>query len=66
VDAEPTSAQLEAQNATNRDQTNVLKRWNEFKKADLPAFNRVLRESQVPEIDIQAELNQLEPAVDEE
>ena len=46
ADAEPTSAQMEALATTEHDSTDVLKRWNEFKNSDLPALNRVLRESE--------------------
>ena len=66
VDAGPTSAQLEAVTAVGRDREDVMKRWSVFKSADLPAMNRLLRESQVPEINIEAEMKQDEPAVDEE
>ena len=66
VDAEPTSAQLEAVSVVDRDREDVMKRWSAFKSADLPAMNRLLRESQVPEIKIEAEMKQDEPAVDEE
>jgi len=66
VDAEPTSAQREAVSTVDRDRADIIKRWNDFKSADLPAMNRLLRESQVPEINMQADLKQDEPAVDEE
>jgi hypothetical protein len=44
----------------------VLKRWNDFKSADLPALNRMLRESKIPEVQLEADLHQEEPQVDEE
>ncbi len=66
VDAEPTSSQIEAMTATERDSADVMKRWTEFKNSDLPALNRLLRESKAPEIQIEADLHQDEPQVDEE
>jgi hypothetical protein len=66
ADAEPTSSQMEALSAVERDDSDVLKRWSEFKSADLPALNRVLRESKVPEIQLEKDLPQEESSVDEE
>jgi photosystem II stability/assembly factor-like uncharacterized protein len=66
VDAEPTSAQEEAIAAADRDSSDDLKRWNEFKSADLPTLNRLLRESQAPEIDLHADFIQEEVEVDVE
>jgi hypothetical protein len=66
ADAEPTSAQMEAFAATERDSADVLKRWNEFKNFDLPALNRGLRESKVPEVKLEANIQQEESQVDEE
>jgi hypothetical protein len=66
ADAEPTSSQLEALAAIERDSTDVLKRWAEFKNADLPALNRLLRESKVPEVQLEPDLHQEETQVDEE
>jgi hypothetical protein len=43
-----------------------LKRWNDFKSTDLPALNRVLRESKVPEVQLEANIQQEESQVDEE
>jgi hypothetical protein len=48
ADAEPTAAQLDAVSTVDRDRTDALKRWNEFKSTDLPAMNRLLREASVP------------------
>jgi len=50
ADAEPTSSQMEALAATERDAGDVLTRWNEFKSSDVSAFNRVLRDAKAPEI----------------
>ncbi len=57
---------LEALAATEHDSADVLKRWSEFKNTDLPALNRLLRESKVPEVQLEADLHQEEPQVDEE
>jgi len=66
ADAEPTAAQMAVGVATERDSSDVLKRWNDFKNTDLPALNRVLRESKVPEVKLEADLHQEESQVDEE
>jgi hypothetical protein len=66
VDAEPTAAQLEAAGKTKRESADVLKRWEDFRRMELPAFNRLLKESGIPEIDIHADLTQEEVEIDEE
>jgi hypothetical protein len=66
VDAEPTSPQMEALSAVEKDGGDILKRWTEFKNTDLPALNRQLRESKVPEVQLEANIHQDEPQVDEE
>jgi len=66
VDAEPTSSQLEAMSATEHDSADVLKKWSEFKSTDLPALNRLLRESKIPEVQLEADPHQEETQVDEE
>jgi hypothetical protein len=66
VDAEPTSSQLEAMSATEHDSADVLKKWSEFKSTDLPALNRLLRESKIPEVQLEADMHQEETQVDEE
>ena len=66
ADAEPTSTQMEAFAATERDSADVLKRWNDFKSTDLPALNRLLRESRVPEVQLEADVHAEEPQTDEE
>jgi photosystem II stability/assembly factor-like uncharacterized protein len=66
VDAEPTTSQLQALATTDHDSADVLKRWNEFKSADLPALNRQLRQSQAPEITIESDPHHDEPMADEE
>jgi photosystem II stability/assembly factor-like uncharacterized protein len=66
ADAEPTSAQLQAVETVDRDRADLIQRWNQFKSTDLPNLNRILREAKVPEINLQAEIHQDEPSVDEE
>ncbi len=66
ADAEPTSAQTAATATIDHDSSGLLKRWNELKSTDLPALNRILRESRAPEIDAQANFNQDEVEGDEE
>ncbi|HEY3617970.1 MAG TPA: glycoside hydrolase, partial [Candidatus Sulfotelmatobacter sp.] len=66
ADAEQTSTQIEALSAMERDSADALKRWNEFKNSDLPALNRLLRESKVPEVQLEADVHAEEPQADEE
>jgi photosystem II stability/assembly factor-like uncharacterized protein len=66
VDAEPTTAQLQASGAIDHDGENIMRRWNEFKQTDLPAMNRLLRQANIPEINPQAAIQQDEPPGDEE
>ena len=66
ADAEPTSAQIEALSATERDSSDVMKRWNDFKNSDLPALNKMLRESKAPEVKLDADLHPEESQMDEE
>ncbi|HKH98387.1 MAG TPA: hypothetical protein VJ999_04705 [Candidatus Sulfotelmatobacter sp.] len=66
VDAEPTSAQMQALAATEHDSADVLKRWNEFKSSDLPALNRSLREAKAPEVVLESSTPHEEPQADEE
>jgi len=66
ADAEPTAAQAEALAATARGSSDPLKRWDQLKNSDLPSLNRRLRESQTPEINLQANANDFEIELDEE
>jgi photosystem II stability/assembly factor-like uncharacterized protein len=50
ADAAPTTSQMDARNAVEQDSAEVMKGWSDFKNTDLPALNRLLRDSQVPEI----------------
>jgi hypothetical protein len=66
VDVEPTSAQMTALDATERAGAELLKRWTDLKNTSVPELNRVLRESQAPEVHIDDHPPQVESAVDEE
>ncbi len=66
VDAEPTSSQLGALAAAERDSATAEKRWSEFTNADLPELNRLLRESKIPELQLEPDPHPAEPQVDEE
>ena len=66
VDSEPTLAQMEALKIIERDHGDVMKRWNEFKSADLPALNRQLQEAGLSEITLQSNLSSDDPQTDEE
>jgi hypothetical protein len=66
VDAEPTSSQTEALVPIERDSATAEKRWSEFTSADLPELNRMLRDSKVPEIQLEAHPHHEDPQVDEE
>jgi photosystem II stability/assembly factor-like uncharacterized protein len=66
VDAEPTSSQVEALSAVERDYVGLAQRWNEFKNSDLPALNRLLHDSNVPEIKLDADAKNEETQGDEE
>jgi hypothetical protein len=65
-DTEPTSAQMEASASADRSSSDLLKRWNEFKSADLPALNRQLREMHAPEIELQKDIHHDETETDQE
>ncbi|HUA16204.1 MAG TPA: glycoside hydrolase [Verrucomicrobiae bacterium] len=65
-DAEPTVPQMTAVSSAETDCGDALKRWDEFKKSGLPAFNRSLRDLKIPEIRLEAEPRQEETQVDEE
>jgi len=64
ADAEPTVAQMTAAEKTEHTSSDVLNRWREFKNTDLSALNRVLRQSQAPEIEVEAEPHSTESGVD--
>jgi predicted phage gp36 major capsid-like protein len=66
VDAQPTSAQMEALDATERSSAELLKRWTDLKNTAVPELNRALRESHAPEVQIEDHPPQVESSVDEE
>jgi hypothetical protein len=66
ADAEPTGAQTEPGATAERDASDVMKRWEALKASDLPAFNRVLHDSHVPEVQIESNPHQEESGMDEE
>ena len=66
ADAEPTSSQTAALAAIERDGAVILKRWADFKNAELPALNRQLRESKTPEIQPESDFRFEETQIDEE
>jgi hypothetical protein len=49
-----------------RDSSNVTRRWDAFKSADLPAFNRELRGASLPEVRLESDLRKDEAVSDEE
>ena len=66
VDAEPTSSQMEALGETEHAASDVMKRWADLKATAVPELNRVLRQSQAPEVQIDDHPPQVETGVDEE
>jgi len=66
ADAEPTVPQTEAVAAAERDLKDVMARWNMLKSSDLPALNKSLRESNLPEVQVQADAAGPEMQSDEE
>jgi photosystem II stability/assembly factor-like uncharacterized protein len=66
VDAEPTSSQMTALDTTEHACSDVLQRWSDLKNNSVPELNRVLRDSQAPEVHIEDNPAQVEVSVDEE
>jgi photosystem II stability/assembly factor-like uncharacterized protein len=66
VDAAPTSSQTEALHATERASSELLKRWTDLKNSAVPELNRILRQSQAPEVRVEDHPPQIETSVDEE
>jgi photosystem II stability/assembly factor-like uncharacterized protein len=54
ADAEPTSSQREAMEATERDAQEVMKRWDDLKTGDLATLNRDLKQANLPEVKLEA------------
>jgi hypothetical protein len=66
ADAEPTISQMQAISAIDRDYNAVMKRWNEFKSAELSSLNRQLHDAKMPEIQLESDIGSSEPQSDEE
>jgi hypothetical protein len=66
VDAEPTPAQSQAIASTERDTSEVMKRWEALEASDLPALNQALRAANLPEIKIDSDPHKQEASTDEE
>ncbi len=66
ADAEPTAAQSEAVTAIEHDASDVMKRWDALKTADLSALNQVLRDANLPEVKIESDPHKDEASMDEE
>jgi photosystem II stability/assembly factor-like uncharacterized protein len=66
ADAEPTLAQAEAIQTSDKQAAAVLERWKTMKSSDLPALNRTLRDANLPELKIEMQPPQDDDGVDEE
>jgi photosystem II stability/assembly factor-like uncharacterized protein len=66
VDAEPTTAQSEAESGIEHDAQDVMKRWDALRTTDLPALNRSLGGANLPELKIDADSHKDDGSVDEE
>jgi hypothetical protein len=66
ADVAPTATQLAALAAVEKDQAAVMARWKAIKSADLPALNRQLSGSGLPEIKLEAEAAPASESEDEE
>jgi photosystem II stability/assembly factor-like uncharacterized protein len=66
ADAEPSISQMQAMAAIEGDHESVMKRWTEFKTADLAALNHQLRDGKLPEIHLESDVHHDESQTDEE
>jgi photosystem II stability/assembly factor-like uncharacterized protein len=66
ADAEPTAAQSEAAAAAEHDASDVMKRWDALKTADLAVLNRALHTANLPEVQIESDPHKEEESTDEE
>jgi hypothetical protein len=66
ADAEPSVAQSEAVKAIEHDTSDVMKRWDALKTADLAVLNRALHTANLPEIRIESDPHKEEAGTDEE
>jgi len=53
ADAAPTAAQTEATATAEKDAAEILQRWAEFKKTNLPALNTALHGANLPEMHLE-------------
>ena len=54
ADAVPTGAQLQAADSTERTLAQLTQQWDQVKSAEIPALNRRLKSSNLPEIRVEA------------
>ena len=66
ADAEPTAAQSDAVAISEHDASDVMKRWDALKTADLSGLNRALRDANLPEVQIESDPHKEETVMDEE
>jgi photosystem II stability/assembly factor-like uncharacterized protein len=66
VDAEPPASQSEAAATMEHEVSDVMKRWNALRTIDLPALNRALDGTNLPEVKIESDPHQEESNTDEE
>ena len=55
ADAAPTDSQMKALAVVQHDYADVMTRWNEFKTADLPPFNKQLHDDGLPPLVLQSQ-----------
>ncbi len=65
ADAQPTSSQTESIAVVERDVLDGMKRWDAFRSTDLPAFNRTLRDANLPEVKLESDPDREETVIDE-
>ncbi len=66
VDAAPTVAQSQASATTEREEADVMKRWDKLRTTDLSALNGVLKNAGLPELKIESDPHHEESGMDEE
>jgi photosystem II stability/assembly factor-like uncharacterized protein len=66
ADATPTISQLEAVAAADRDFTEVIQRWREFKASTLPTFNSLLHGANLPGLKLEFDPHHEEAQENEE
>jgi len=66
VDAEPTSAQMQALSSTAQDTQEVMKQWETIKTSDLEQLNSVLKSANLPIVKVEENPHKEESLLDEE